>query len=375
VSLILDVTGLSSVYGARLMAESGHRVIRIESAAGDEVRRTAPFLRGDLGLEGSAFHQFMNAGKESLTLDLAIPVARDVLLSLIRHADAAIFKRPLPVTVEALFDANPQLALVEVDEVANELCAYAKSGLLALTGPPDGEPVLLGMHTALSAIGIYTAIATSACLLAVRATGRGQRVEVSGAECLEGLTEQSALTYFATGNAPTRRGFRGAITAVSGAFACSDGYWMLSVPPTRDGWSHFLELCDDPMIAQDLGLFEEDSRQLRKDFILDRISEWSMKHSKAELVRAAQALHIPASPVSTTDDLAADAQLLHRGFLREVQHPLLGPLRFPIGAVAGERAAEPRFAASVGQHTGSILRELGYTESEMQLLIASGAAG
>ena len=374
-SLILDVTGLSGVYGARLMAESGHRVIRIEPAAGDEVRRTAPFVRGDLGLEASAFHQFMNAGKESVALDLAVPEARGVLLALISRADAAIFRRPLPVTVEELFEANPQLALVEIDEVANELCAYAKSGLLALTGPPGGEPVVLGGHTALSAIGVYSAIATSACLLAVRAGGRGQRVEVSGAQCLEGLTEQSALTFFATGKAPGRRGFRGAITAVSGAFACADGYWMLSVPPTPDGWTHFLELCDDQVLAEDRSLFEEDARQLRKDFILDRISEWSLKRTKAELVSSAQALHIPASPVSTTDDLAADPQLLQRGFLREVEHPLLGRMLYPIGAIAAERGAEPRFAPSLGQHTGSVLRELGYTEPEMRLLLASGAAG
>ena len=374
-SVILDVTGLSGVYGARLLAESGHRVIRIEPAAGDEVRRTGPFIHADFGLEGSAFHQFMNAGKESMVLDLSKPTARDVLLSLVRLADAAIFKRPLPVAVEALFGANSRLAVVEIDEIANELCAYAKSGLLALTGPPDEEPVVLGGHTALSAIGIYTAIATSACLLAVRSSGNGQRVEVSGASCLEGLTEQSALTYFATGKAPSRRGFRGAITAVSGAFPCSDGYWMLSVPPTRDGWAHFLELCDDPLLAADAGLFEEDARQQRKDFILDRISEWSLTRTKADLVRTAQHLHIPASPVSTTGDLAADPQLLHRGFLREVDHPLLGRMLFPIGAIAGERTAEPRFAARLGQHTGAILRELGYTESEMELLLASGAAG
>jgi crotonobetainyl-CoA:carnitine CoA-transferase CaiB-like acyl-CoA transferase len=350
-------------------------VIRIEPGAGDEVRRTGPFVRDVFGLEGSAFHQFMNAGKESLALDLTMPAARDVMLSLVAHADAAIFKRPLPVSVEALFDANPQLALVEIDEISNELCAYAKSGLLALTGPPDEEPVVLGGHTALSAIGVYTAIATSACLLAVRSAGKGQRVEVSGARCLEGLTEQSALTYFATGKAPSRRGFRGAITAVSGAFPCADGYWMLSVPPTRDGWAHFLELCDDPVLAEDATLFEEEARQLRKDSILDRISEWSRTRTKAELVGAAQHLHIPASPVSTTKDLAADPQLLHRGFLREVDHPLLGRIVFPIGAIAAQRTSEALFASSIGEHTGAILRELGYTDAEMELLFASGAAG
>jgi crotonobetainyl-CoA:carnitine CoA-transferase CaiB-like acyl-CoA transferase len=350
-------------------------VIRIEPANGDEVRRTGPFIEGDLGLEASAFHQFMNAGKESMTLDLARPAGCDVLLRLVGRADAALFKRPLPVTVASLFGANPRLALVEIDEIANELVAYAKSGLLALTGPPGAEPVVLGGHTALSAIGLYAAIATSACLLAVRSSGLGQRVEVSGERCLEGLTEQSALTYFATGKAPSRRGFRGAITAVSGAFPCSDGYWMLSVPPTRDGWGHFLELCDDPALAEDASLFEEDARQGRKDFILDRISEWSLTHTKAELVRAAQDLHIPASPVSTTDDLAADPQLLERGFLRPVDHPVLGRMLFPIGAIAGEHGEEARFAARLGQHTGSILGELGYSDDEMTLLVASGAAG
>jgi len=317
----------------------------------------------------------MNAGKESIALDVGTPSGAEVLLSLVRIADAAVFKRPLPIAAERLFDTSPRLALVEVEEVTNELCAYARSGLLALTGQPDEEPVVLGGHAALSAIGLYVAIAASSCLLAVRVTGRGQRVEVSGQQCLVGLTEQSALTYFATGKAPRRRGFRGAITAISGAFPCSDGYWMLSVPPSRDGWSHLLDLCEDPVLAEDPGLFEEDARQLRKDFILDRLSDWSQKRPKAELVREAQELHIPASPVSTTDDLAADPQLLHRGFLRQVDHPLLGHMLFPMGAIAGERRSEPHFAPRLGEHTSAILHELGYSEPEHQLLIECGAAG
>jgi crotonobetainyl-CoA:carnitine CoA-transferase CaiB-like acyl-CoA transferase len=371
VALVVDLTGLSAVYATRLLVEAGHRVVRVEPAAGDEVRRAGPFLGDRFDLEHGAYHQFMNAGKESFTLNTLADGGSDVLLALLRIADVAIVTRPLDLDPARVLELNPRLALVEVDDVVNELCAYARSGLLSLTGHPGKTPVLLGGHAALSAIGLYVAVAASASLMQAQLRGSGGRTAVSAMAALEGLTEQAALVYYTTGKAPGRRGIRGAITAVSGAFPCADGYWMISLPHTRDAWTRLIEWVGDPELAADPSLAEPDQQTAKRDFILDRLFAWSRRHTKDELVRQAQERHIPSAPVSTTSDLVRDPQLLARGFLREIDHPDFGPMFFPSGAVT-HVGKPPQPAPALGRDTQAILSELGYSEPERRALLENG---
>lgn len=369
-ALVVDLTGLSAVYATRLLVEAGHRVIRVESAAGDEVRREGPFLEQRFDLEHGAYHQFMNAGKESFTLNTLAEGGSDVLLALMRLADGAIVTQPLDIDAARLLDANPRLALVEVDDVGNELCAYARSGLLSLTGHPEKPPVLLGGHAALSAIGLYVAVAASAALMMAQQRGSGGRTAVSAMSALEGLTEQAALVYHTTGTVPGRRGIRGAITAVSGAFPCADGYWMISLPHTADAWTRLMEWVGDPVLAGDASLADPQVQAVKRDFILDRLTAWSRRHKKDDLVRQAQERHIPSSPVATTSDLVRDPQLLARGFLTEIDHPDFGTMFFPAGAVARNGPSRP--APRLGAQTQAILVELGYTEPERRTLFEGG---
>jgi CoA:oxalate CoA-transferase len=369
VGTIVDLTRLSSAYATRLMVEAGHRVVRVEPAAGDDLRRLGPFLRGQPDLEHGAYHQFLNAGKESLTLDPATATGRGILLALVAGADAAIVSRPFPVPAEVLRTVNPRLVLVEIDDVPNELTAYARSGLLALTGHPDQRPVVLGGHAVLAAIGLYVAVAAAAGLFGARLSGAGRHVEVSARQCMESLAEQAALTFHTTGENAERRGLRGAITAVSGAFPCADGYWMVSLPHSPAGWARLVEWIGDPELAADPSLADEARRAVRRDFILDRISAWSLQHPKDELVTQAQERHIPAAPVATALDLARDPQLLARGFLREMDHPDFGPLLFPAGAIARGKDTTLAPAPRLGANTAAILRELGFTADEQRTLV------
>jgi crotonobetainyl-CoA:carnitine CoA-transferase CaiB-like acyl-CoA transferase len=373
-ALIVDLTRFSAAYATRLFAEAGHRVVRVEPACGDDIRRAAPFIRQTLDLEHSACHQFLNAGKESVTLDPASADGAKALRTLVRTADCAIVTRPFARDAGWFFDANPSLALVEVDDVANELCAYARSGLLSLTGHPGQAPVLLGGHAALSIIGLYVAVAASAALLSAESQGCGQHVEVSAEQCLESLVEQALLTYHTTGDVPERRGLRGMITAVSGAFPCADGYWMVSVPNDLKNWNQLMDWVDDPVLRADPSLAEGGRRQQQRDFILDRLSTWSKSHNKEELVTGAQARRVPASPVATMLDLASDPQLTARGFLQEMDHPQFGNITFPMGTTAKSYGVTLTPAPTLGQHTAAVLAELGYAPAEVQALIESGTS-
>jgi crotonobetainyl-CoA:carnitine CoA-transferase CaiB-like acyl-CoA transferase len=368
---VVDLTRLSAAYGPRLLAEAGHRVVRIEPAAGDDVRRAAPFLRQRCDLEHSAYHQFLNAGKESVILAAETSDGGEALRAILRAAHCVIVTRPFCRDATWFLEANPTIALVEVDDVANELCSYAASGLLSLTGHPGKCPVLLGGHASLAIIGLYTAVAASAAMMCAEIEGEGQHVEVSAEQCLESLVEQALLTYHTTGEVPERRGLRGMITAVSGAFPCADGYWMVSVPNDLKNWNQLMDWVDDPVLRADPLLAEGSKRQQQRDFILDRLSAWSKQHKKEELVVGAQKRRVPASPVATVLDLAHDPQLVARGFLQKMSHPLFGEITFPMGATASGVRLTP--APSLGQHTASVLSELGYSQADVQALVERGA--
>ena len=112
--LIVDLTRLSAAYATRLLAEAGNRVVRVETATGDDVRRTGPFIRELFDLEHGTCHQFLNAGKESVVLDPATADGAQALQALLRVADCAIVTQPFCRDAAWFLEANPALALVEV---------------------------------------------------------------------------------------------------------------------------------------------------------------------------------------------------------------------------------------------------------------------
>ncbi|MPZ12874.1 MAG: hypothetical protein GEU73_00340 [Chloroflexi bacterium] len=368
---IIDLAAHPAVYATRLFAEVGHDVIRVESAAGDQVRRLGPYLGDREDLNHGVFHQYLNAGKKSLALNVQSSVGKQILVELCRTADALVVMAPPPVGEQDLAAANPRLVVTIVEDEEPEICAYARSGLLSITGHPGQRPVLMGGHVAYAATGALVAVATATALLAAEQNGQGDTVHVSLAECLQSLFEQAMVTYASTGRSTERRGYRGAVTAVSGAFPTQDGYSMFSIPSHPEGWRGFMSWVQDSVLLEDESLVEETERQEKKDFILDRLESWSRGFLKEDIVSEAQRRHIPASPVATPLDLARDPQLIHRGFLREVDHAGLGKMLFPIGALATVRGTPTGFAPRLGQHTTEILSELGYSTEERQALIES----
>ena len=355
---VIDLTSLSGAYATRLFAEAGHEVIRLEPSAGDELRRLPPFLRGREDLEHGAYHQFLNAHKKSVTLDLDTSSDRQRFLDLLSQADVLVANDPLPVAEQICLKNSPKLVLTKIIDDAAEICAVARSGLMSLTGHPDRAPVTLGAHVPRLAVGIYVAVATAAALLARNSSGRGVIAAVSVRDSLASFVEQAMVEYRFSGTITSRRGSRGAITAVSGAMPCKDGHWVISQIHRPGRWSKFVDWVQDPELSADPSLAEEENQHKRRDFIMERLDAWAKRFTKAELVEQAQRLHFPASPVSTPLDLVGDPQLLARGFLSEMDHPEFGKIRFPHGAVASVLGNRMSPAPKLGEHNEDILGDL-----------------
>ena len=352
---IIDLTTLTGAYAARLFVEQGHEVIRVEHPDGDQVRRLPPFLKNRQDVEHGAFHQFLNAGKKSVTLDLQLPNDQRRFLELLAQADVCIANLPLAVAESNCFKANPNLVLTKIVDDAPEICTAARSGLMSLTGQPSESPFMLGAHISCMAVATYVAVATAAALLVRKASGQGLVATVSVIECLESFVEQAMVEYCFSGKITERRGGKGAITAVSGALPCKDGHWVISQIHRPGRWSKFMDWVQDAELNSDPSLAQEENQYKRRDFIMERLHAWASRFSKTELVEEAQRRHFPASPVSTPLDLVNDPQLLARGFLVEIDHPEFGTIRFPQGALTSIAGTVLQSAPKLGEHNDEIL--------------------
>src|SRR4029450_7629156 len=254
---LIDLGDLSGAYATRLFAEEGHEVIRIEGPEGDGLRRLPPFLGDKQDLEHSAYHQFLNAGKKRLALNLASPAAQRTLLGPASQSDALVSDDSPPLEDRLLFEANPKLVLTKIQDQEPEICAVARSGLMSLTGHPGQAPAILGAHVPALAVGIYVAVATAAALLIARKTGKGAIATVSMREALESFVEQAMVEYSFSGTVTERRGSKGAITAVSGALPCKNGHWVISQIHRPGRWTKFMDWVQDPELISDPSLAEE----------------------------------------------------------------------------------------------------------------------
>jgi crotonobetainyl-CoA:carnitine CoA-transferase CaiB-like acyl-CoA transferase len=366
---VLDLSRQAGVYATRLLAEVGHEVIRVESPAGDAVRRQGPFLGDVPDIDDGAYHQFFNAGKRSLALDLTSAAGREAFVRLARTADTIVAGMPLPIPEAELRAVNPNVVLVLiVEDDRPELCAYARSGLLSITGHLDRAPVLMGGHIMYAATGLWVMIAAASALLVKRLTGQGQTVTVDIQQCFESFLDHAIENYMARGRRVERSGARGSVTALAGALPSSDGFWMLSLMDSREQWRMLLEWMNDPELTNDASLVKYEARLARRDELLDRIGTWASGHAKLDIVAQAQQRHIPAAPIATSLDLAADAQLIDRGFLVDLDHPKHGSMLFPRGALATMWNRDVAPAPRLGSANAELLRELRYPEEECAML-------
>src|SRR5262249_32282350 len=157
-----------------------------------------PFLGGAPDIEDGAYHQFFNAGKRSLSLDLATEEGREAFRLLVPTADTIVAPASLPIDEVEIRALNRNVVLVVVanDELP-ELCAYARSGLLSITGHPKKAPVLMGGHIIFAGTGTWVMIAAAAAMLVQQITGQGETVTVDIQLCFESFLDHAVENYTA----------------------------------------------------------------------------------------------------------------------------------------------------------------------------------
>jgi CoA:oxalate CoA-transferase len=360
---ILDLTDDALAYATRLLVDLGADVIRIEPPGGGRRDESA---------------EYFHAGKRSVALDLRGEHGHEVFARLCGSADVVVegitpaFDRVETIHAR-LLEANPHLSWVAVREFApgaapmakgSEIVRYALSGLMSITGDPQGAPMLVGGGLSNAIVAAYAAVASHLGMLSARAGGRGRLIWVSAHEALLTVMQQGLLEAAFSGKIVKRAGSRHAHIAMAGALPCQDGHFVISANERRM-WRALVEMVGDEQLA-DESLNDERERMRRQAEIFEILTRWAQGFEKAEISRSAQTRHIPVAPVHNMLDVVNDPQLRERAFFR----PVGDDSAMPVLAAPWAHPAQP--APRPGEHTEEILHEVGFTLHEIEGLERHG---
>lgn len=407
---ILDLTDHKGIYCAKVLADLGADVIKIEKPGGDPARNIGPFYKDIPHPEKSLYWWAYNTSKRGITLNLETADGKDIFRRLVKIADAVVESFPpgymdnLGLGYSALSEINPGIIMTSVtpfgqtgphkDWKADDLVGWAMAGQAYVTGDDDRPPCQVSFPHCYLVAGCHAASGTLAALYHRELSGEGQHVDVSMQESVLWTTlllvqfwDMMKINLFRAGS---RRSMGTALFRL--AFPCKDGYVgfliaggqlaSISMPPLLK-W-----MAEEGM----LGAFEDKKDWEARDWI-EKIDAWSLTQetidawensvinffankTKAEIYEKARERGMIIYPVSTTQDLAQNAQLKARDFYVEVEHPELGETVTYVGSPYKMTAAPWRIsrrAPLIGEHNREIYEgELGLSPEDTRLLKEAG---
>ena len=377
---------LSGPVCTMVLADMGAEVIKIEPPPlGDDSRQWGPPFIGGI----STYFLSVNRNKKSLGLNLKSAEGRQILWKLIERADVLIENfRPgvldrLGFGYEAVAKANPRTVYCSIsgfghtgpcrDRPGYDVIAQGESGMMDLTGYPDGPPTKVGASLADVVAGLYAVQGILFALLARHRTGEGQHVDVSLLDGMVSTLTYQALIYLSTGRSPKRMGSRHPSIVPYECFEAKDGYVNVAVTNQKQ-WENFCRVLGFPELAPD-PRFEEMKARLAHCHELRPIIERVLSTmTRAEVIALMSGAGIPAGPINTVGEILEDPHLRAREMIVELTHPEYGPLRVlgmpikPSGTPATVQNAPPRF----GEHNQEVLTLLGFREEAIERLLKSG---
>jgi crotonobetainyl-CoA:carnitine CoA-transferase CaiB-like acyl-CoA transferase len=367
---------VSAPYAAKLMADLGADVIKVEPPGGDSARTRGPFPSGRLDRDASGLFLYLNTNKRGITLDLSTPRGREVLAGLVADADVFIHNAPvdqmaaLGFDYDALAARNPRLVMTSVTPfglagphaayTTTDLILWNAGGVAYLNGGGPGSEAMpplraFGQQAGFQG-GVNAAVATMGALLAGHRDGRGQHVVVSIQEAIVAILELTFEYWPYMGLVASRLGVK-PIQPLD-FMECRDG-WIFLCCIEEHQWRAFVELMGNPEWAS-MELFENRlTRAANWDALKLLLQEWVKEQSVEELYRAAQARRVPFAPVSTMGSLLQSDHLKRRGFFATFAQPGVGVVTVP-GAPYGFSRTPwqlTRPAPRLGEHTAEVLRE------------------
>jgi crotonobetainyl-CoA:carnitine CoA-transferase CaiB-like acyl-CoA transferase len=371
-----------------MLADMGAEVIKVEKFPGGDDSRAyrEPRVNGV-----SAPYLILNRNKRGIALNLKHADGLQALLRLIDSADVLIENyRPgtldkLGLGWDVLHARNPGLILCSVTGYGLQgpmastggfdLIAQGFSGLMSITGEPGRPPAKPGNSVADINSGILAATGIIAAYVHRLKTGQGQRVDTSLMEAAMQQTYWHAAIFFATGQSPGPLGSGHVLAAPYQAFQARDG-WLNIGGANQTNWERICEVIGHPEWRTDARFHDNTARMANLPALVEAINGVMVTRDRADWMAAFEAAGVPAGPVHSIGEALSHPQALARDMVVELDHPVAGKTR-AIGApikFSDTPCSVTRHAPSLGEHTREVLAEHGYTEAQIDALIAGGAA-
>jgi CoA:oxalate CoA-transferase len=385
-TVVLDLSRvLAGPYCGMILADLGAEVIKIEAVGkGDDSREFPPMAGSESG-----YFMSLNRNKKSVTLNLKPARGKEVFKALARRADVVLENfRPgtmdkLGLGYSALREINPRLVYAAISgfgqygpyshKPAYDLIIQAMGGVMSLTAHPGGLPTRVGSSIGDITAGMYGAIGILAALRARETTGKGQLVDVSMLDCQVALLENAIARYWAAKEPPMPTGNRHPSITPFQAFPTRD-YYVVCAAGNDKLWGKFCraigreDLAGDPRFKTNrlrTGNIEQLEAILFEVFRQKTTDQW---------IAVLEAADIPCGPIYTVDRVVSDPHVRAREMVLEIHHPVAGKqLTHGVPVKLSETPGGVRHPApTLGQHTGEVLRQFGFSPDEIKSLAREG---
>ena len=364
----------------QILGDMGCEVIKVERpGSGDDTRKFGPpFLNDDAGHETTESGYFLglNRNKRSITLDLTKPEGQDLARRLIAKCDILVenFKTgglsKYGLSYDQLKGANPALVYCSItgfgqtgpyaERPGYDVLIQAMSGLMSITGEPDGEPQKSGVPVSDLMSGMYAAVGICAALRHREVTGQGQHIDIGMLDASVATLSMQGLNYLTSGVPPPRYGNAHPNIVPYQVFATADGHMVLAI--ANDGqfdrfceFAGVVELCKDERFCTNVERVRN-----RAALIPTLVGIIAAKPSRHWL-EGLEACNVSSGPINTIDRVFDDPQVRSREMEITMAHPLTGsPVRL-IGSPLKMSATPPSYdhpPPLLGEHTDAVLGEM-----------------
>jgi benzylsuccinate CoA-transferase BbsF subunit len=381
----------------KYLADFGAEVIRVESRTHpDSFRSAPPFVEDRVGDERSGYFLNLNTSKLHVTLNLGQVRARELARRLIARADvvaenfSAHVMEDWQLTYDDLRQETPSLIMVSLSLQGRSgpqrhrrgfgTVLQAAAGLVHLTGWPDRPPSIPGVAYTDWTTPFFGLVALLAALDHRQRTGQGQYIDVSNLAAGVNCLDTAILDYTVNGRGQSRAGNEWMVgdmpaAAPHGVFRCQGTeHWCAVAVLNDQEWERFCVALGRPPWTRDPRFATALGRVRHRDELHTHVETWTTQHTAEDVMARLQAAGIAAGVVQNAADLAADAQLEHRGQAIFLDHPEVGVQRYD--APAFRLAASPaqlRPVPTMGQDNARVFKGLlGLTEAEYAALAHQG---
>lgn len=381
---VLDLSRvLAGPYCTMVLGDLGADIIKIERpGSGDDTRGWGPPWAGT----ESAYFLSTNRNKKSVTLDLKQPEAQEIIRDLAGRSDVVVENfRPgslerMNIGYEQLSKLNPSLVWATISGYGRrgpdatkpgyDFVVQGESGIMAITGDVDGEPMKVGVAIVDVTTGLFTAVAICAALREREQTGLGQRVDTNLYASAIGWLVNVASNYLVSGNDARRYGNAHANIVPYQAFKARDSYMSIAVGTDRQ----FRELCriiGNEALADDERFLTNADRVEHRDDLIPILEAAFVTRDAEHWLRACRDAVIPSGPIRSVEEVLTNAQTIALDLVQEFPHPTAGTVK--LTGVPFELSRTPAAIRTppptLGQHTDEVLRDvLGKTVDDIAAL-------